>query len=233
MAAQSFNTNKMDGQSRQFFDLANAEYDALCRYCNAMARISHATNPRSFPVSSDNDSFNYPTSPQEVYNPTLNLSTMLAYRYLSGKGFLHTDSGSSSIPSDPIFSLKACMEEYYTALEDLRWCHSQLKLFVSQQGLKNYDTLVKNESLIEKPILAWMLDHLELSSRVIRTCASSSTSIGFGPFYENGLLKDLNGNDDCINQSWHQVRIVTLASLQANIHRIRRNLNDIFGERDD
>jgi hypothetical protein len=76
-----------------------------------------------------------------------------------------------------------------------------------------------------------MMDHINLSTRIITTCASSSTSAGFGPLYENGILRDLNGSDDIMNQSWHHVRIISLATLQTNISKLRRNLMEIFGDR--
>ena len=221
--------HRIKERSFQFIDIASAESDALHRYCNAMARISHVVTPRNHPFLSPTQSMHVFLG-QELEN--IDLRTALAERHLSQRG-LHpypSFNNSDSRLHRGNDYLHDAMEEYYDALEALRTCHSLLTHFISEQSALD-KALEHDVSILEKPVLSWMMDHLDLSCRVLTTCSSSSTSIGFGPFYENGLLKDLNGNDDSMNKSWHQVRIVSLAALQSNITRIKRNLVDMFGDK--
>jgi hypothetical protein len=207
-------------ESGSFLDLASAEYNALHRYCNSMAQISHSAIPRSHPSQAPSITHAPVSSTQEFYS-SIDLSTMFAQQCLSPYSPSYKDNDKL---------LQESMEEYYDAIDSLRTCHAQLVQFISEQELW-YNQKQVEEHIQQQPILGWMKDHCELSGRVLTTCASSSTSRGFGPFYENGLLKDLNGKDDSMNQSWHQVRILSLATLQANITKIRKNLLEIYGEK--
>jgi hypothetical protein len=68
----------------QFLDLAAAEYNALHRYCNSMAQISHSAIPRSHPLISQAPSITRaPVSSTQEYYSSIDLSTMFAQQYLS------------------------------------------------------------------------------------------------------------------------------------------------------
>lgn len=221
--------------SYTFIELATAEYDALHRYCNSMARISHAASipsshhPLGILLSQKNSSMNSIMSQVSNSSHSVDIRTLLAQQYLTERGSF-TDDDSS--PSSSSSTLVDAMEEYYNALESLRNCHSKLIQYISQQQeiyMMNceHNNSLESSCVAKQPILGWMIEHGDLSSRILKTCSSSSTSKGFGPFYENGILKDLNGKDDCMNQSWHHVRIVSLASLQANITNMKRKFLEI------
>ncbi len=67
-----------------------------------------------------------------------------------------------------------------------------------------------------------MTKHIELSSRALRTCASSDTK-GYGPLHENGILKNLTGatHGGEMDVDWHEARLVSLVSLRASIERLK------------
>jgi hypothetical protein len=100
---------------------------------------------------------------------------------------------------------------YMESLEDLRQSHFKLKHFVSSMNASFDPTAFQLFS-----------DHIELSTRILQTCASSSCSKGFGPLHENGLLKNIRGDG---RVDWHEVRVVSLTSLRASIERIKSYLD--------
>lgn len=103
------------------------------------------------------------------------------------------------------------LSNYMESLEELRQSHIKLKHFVSAMNASFDPTAFQLFS-----------DHIELSTRVLQTCASSSSSKGFGPLHENGLLKNIRGDG---RVDWHEVRVVSLTSLRASIERIKRYLD--------
>jgi hypothetical protein len=138
----------------------------------------------------------------------------------------HVVMGSSNTPSSldsshlllhyPSFrssdsESNSTLQNHIECLETLRQSHSKLKTFVSTIHTSLDPTTFKLFS-----------EHIELSTRVLLTCASSSSSKGFGPLHENGLLKNIR-EDGYVD--WHEVRMVSLNSLRASIERIKMHLD--------
>lgn len=103
------------------------------------------------------------------------------------------------------------LQNYSDCLETLRQIHSKLKHIISSI-----------DASLDPTTFQLFSEHIELSTRVLQTCASSSSSKGFGPLHENGLLKNIRG-DGYVD--WHEVRIVSLNSLRASIERIKRHMD--------
>ena len=110
--------------------------------------------------------------------------------------------------------VESALVHYTSCLKNLKLRHSNLvKSLREMESQQN-----ESESLPEV-----FAEHVELSGRVLTTCASSA-SRGFGALYENGLLKNLSGagNDD-----WHEIRIVSLVSLRASIEIVKNKIEAI------
>lgn len=107
-------------------------------------------------------------------------------------------------------SYNDALMNYSETLEDLRTSHSKLKSYTTEVDASLHPVATK-----------LYMDHIALSARCLQTCASSTHTVGFGPIHENGLIKNLKGDG---NVDWHAVRVVSLASLRANIERIKSDL---------
>ena len=157
-----------------------------------------------------NDEFNalqnYANSFSELSHVVMGSSNTTTSSLDSSHLLLHYPSFRSS-DSDSNLTL----QNYIECLETLRQSHSKLKTFVSSIDTSLDPTTFKLFS-----------EHIELSTRVLLTCASSSSSKGFGPLHENGLLKNIRG-DGYVD--WHEVRMVSLNSLRASIERIKMHLD--------
>ena len=99
----------------------------------------------------------------------------------------------------------SALGHYDTALEKVRFAHSKLISHFEARRDLFADEMVK--------------EHMDISGRVIKTCATSSSSKGFGPLHENGLMKDIAGSGE---ENWQEVRVVSLVALRASISRVKR-----------
>jgi hypothetical protein len=115
--------------------------------------------------------------------------------------------------------VEVSLRNHMQALKNLQTCHYEiLESYhkIMNNGLKEpeHDNSIPRRRLVE---------HMELSKRVLTTCASSSSS-GYGPLHENGLLKNLTGSSK--DENWHEIRVVALVSLRASIQRLKRDFAD-------
>lgn len=113
--------------------------------------------------------------------------------------------------------VEASLINHMQALRNLQTCHHAI--------LESYHHKIKNNFKEDDTSFRRKLvfEHMELSKRVLTTCASSSSS-GYGPLHENGLLKNLTGVTKDVN--WHEIRVVALVSLRASIQRLKREFQE-------
>ena len=97
--------------------------------------------------------------------------------------------------------------EHTRILLTLQTCHARL-IQTCDELEKSSDSKLQDEMCRK---------HVGLSHRVLASCASTN-SRGYGPLYQNGLLKNLTGNGD---DDWHEIRVVALVSLRASIERMK------------
>ena len=222
-----------------FLSIANEEYEALTNYCNSLSLLTHAihNNTASTPtistsISATNDNNNNNES-SEVMDPNLFLPKQLL------------SSSSSSSSSSSLFLQKEkqsnALKEYQNSLNELQNIHSKLltchdtivnvmnddvKEHQLQQSSQSIHLLSSTSTLVL--LVKSISNHLELSTRVLKTCASSMKN-GYGPFYENGLLKNLGGGGGDITsgtsssmEDWHEIRIVALTAYRGSIVRLKQ-----------
>jgi len=103
--------------------------------------------------------------------------------------------------------------KYYDALEKLRLLHREL----TNIGFEDSANGVSRRQERYHVLNEMKINHLNLSTRVLHTCCSSS-AVGFGPFHQNGILKNLIGGNDG-DEEWHRIRIVALSSMRSSISR--------------
>mmetsp|Transcript_16039 Transcript_16039/g.24037 ORF Transcript_16039/g.24037 Transcript_16039/m.24037 type:complete len:207 (+) Transcript_16039:3-623(+) len=183
-------------QISSFIQIANSEHDALSDFCNSFTEMSYAMNQ---PKDSSK------TSSTSVGMKDSESTLLDSSRFLFMKGNAKIDSS---------------LMEYVKALKRLQLCHSELVKFIEVDVGQSKSSAQSEE---ERPRNAedFISRHVQLSSRVLRTCASSSTSKGYGPLHENGLLKNLIGMSVNGSVDKHELRIVSLVSLRASIERIK------------
>jgi len=112
---------------------------------------------------------------------------------------------------------ESALVDYMTTLRNLQLCHSKLVQCFQEMTMNVNEEVKTNKNQTQSEILT---RHIDVSKRALTTCASS-TSRGFGPLHENGLIKNLTGNGD---DDWHEIRVVTLVSLRASITKVRKDL---------
>ena len=112
---------------------------------------------------------------------------------------------------------ESALVDYMTTLRNLQLCHSKLVQCFQEMTMNVNEEVKANQNQTQSEILT---RHIDVSKRALTTCASS-TSRGFGPLHENGLIKNLTGNGD---DDWHEIRVVTLVSLRASIAKVRKDL---------
>eukprot|EP00559_Dactyliosolen_fragilissimus_P005392 CAMPEP_0184867598 /NCGR_PEP_ID=MMETSP0580-20130426/27216_1 /TAXON_ID=1118495 /ORGANISM="Dactyliosolen fragilissimus" /LENGTH=190 /DNA_ID=CAMNT_0027367985 /DNA_START=111 /DNA_END=679 /DNA_ORIENTATION=+ len=119
---------------------------------------------------------------------------------------------------------------YRDALEDLRSSHADLvdhvrASDVAEEGKTNVPKGDDSFLFEDDDLNQMMRKHLELSERALRTC-SSSTIVGPGPFYANGMIKNLGSwqgsQDSGTLDNWHDFRVVALNSVKASIAQMER-----------
>ncbi len=190
-----------------FIALADTEYDALSEYCNSLSLLSHAIHeshkPKSFNSNSTHD---------------LSMGTTSSSRTHSVGGYSATLTKNKE---------EQALLGYTRALRTLQKCHSKLiqcKHSYYESTTTTHDNEINADNkILHEDIKHFIMKHLELSSRVLRTCASSDTK-GYGPLHENGILKNLTGaaaHGGEMDIDWHEARLVSLVSLRASIERLK------------
>mmetsp|Transcript_17071 Transcript_17071/g.19744 ORF Transcript_17071/g.19744 Transcript_17071/m.19744 type:complete len:242 (+) Transcript_17071:28-753(+) len=219
-----------------FLSISDAEYEALSKYCNSLSQLTyaiHAPNERSAKETSVSsfEGGGAGGGTSVVNDQDNNIQKDIKYNTMMMNPSLFISKSnkksSSANTSSPDVCLSALLE-YQNTLQLLRTKHMEL--------VECYDILSKHydrqqrERHDQQENMIQIKNHIQLSERVLKTCASSST-VGYGPFHENGLLKNLGGggigtspsdSEDPRNEDWHEIRIVALTSLKASITRIRR-----------
>ncbi len=203
-----------------FLALANEEYDALTRYCNSLSGVSHAVNA---PVKKQQRQRRpQPPSNQHGRFPPQN-SNATTRNCIDPNVFLPGPFAASAVSRSQEELQVSALMEYQDSLRNLQKIHSKLceccEDIMERHG-SNSTSSKNNESQI-----TFISNHLDLSKRVLNTC-SSSMKRGYGPLYENGLLKNLGGGGGVDGgnsggvEDWHKIRIVALSSYRASISKL-------------
>ena len=181
-----------------FLGYANDEYEKLSQYCNNLSNLSGLNK-----ISSQHSS----TSSIEATDSTL-LNRKV--RDISRSQYL-----THAISISPLTNEETTFVKYYDALNELREAHSKLVKWSESSQIQHESN---SESLKDTESFKLASEHLQLSGRVLRTCACSSESKGYGPLFENGMVKNLAGTVE----DWHEIRIVALVALRGSISKIKR-----------
>ena len=212
----------------RFLYLAEKEYEALSQYCNSLSQLTHAFNePKS--NHNNNRSKNTETRPSSL-SAHDGKDRHLGY-IMDPNSFL-----KNTYILEYQNKQKAALLAYTNSLTTLQTIHKKLS--------QCHDTIVKVEkncTVQAAPIHAnshydnsndhfdefakSISNHLGLSKRVLKTCASSM-SAGFGPFYDNGMIKNLGGSnsgqESSILEDWHEIRIVAVTAYRGSIAQMKQ-----------
>ncbi len=228
--------SKTNPSPSTFISIANEEYDTLVNYCNSLSKLTHAAyGQKDDKVQRERKKKNEQEivgvvggSDVDDNNNNNGVANDIGSIEMKRKNIMCLDpndflpspqsSGYRKTQEDMIYS--NALQEYQTCLEQLRTQHS--KLIHCQNKL--------SESMEECNDLEMMTKHLELSSRVLKTCASSMKR-GYGPFYENGILKNIGGGlnqsvESDVMEDWYEIRIVALTSYRASVARLKNHLEE-------
>jgi len=181
-----------------FIELANREHDALTEYCNSLSTLSHALHSTNNARNNDN-----------AVTDT----------------FIYNDAPHRSTKNEQV---EASLLNYIQALTNLQSCHGAIQEKYHKSTTMTITTRTRtrtmnNEHNISTFQRKLLFEHMELSRRVLTTCASTS-SVGYGLLHENGLLKNLVGLKK--DENWHEIRVVALVSYRASIQRLKREFDD-------
>lgn len=178
---------------QNFIELANREHDALTEYCNSLSTLSNALDSTNNARNNDNA-----VTDTLIYNDVP-----------------HRSSKNEQV--------EASLLNYIQALTNLQSCHRAIQENYHKSTTSTTTTRMNNEHNISNFRRKLLFEHMELSKRILTTCASSS-SVGYGPLHENGLLKNLMGLKK--DENWHEIRVVALVSYRASIQRLKREFDD-------
>ncbi len=201
-----------------FLTLANEEYDALATYCNSLSILSHSIhNPQR-----KNDSFStnihtrYSSSTSSSLDPNLFLSHT--------SNFFQQSSQQQQI-IDALHTYQDSLDKLQNIHSNLIQCHDKLQNQSENENQNRYDNNQTYSCIYDATS-----NHLGLSTRVLKTC-SSFMKTGHGPFYENGILKNVGGGNskDYSSDSledWYEIRIVSLTAYRASVARLKQMINN-------
>jgi len=179
-----------------YLSYANDEYELLSDYCNNLSRLSIAL------TSEDNNTLVHASSngkAAEIPRRRALVSEITELPCRTG--------GETSLIA------------HYDTLNELRAAHSMLVQWVESYSTTEILHDQSGGDFSEDMDYKLASEHLQLSERMLRTCACSSTSAGFGPLFENGMMKNLVGTSA---ENWHEVRIVALVALRGSIAKMNR-----------
>lgn len=223
------NNTKATTPISSFLTLANQEYEALATYCNSLSQLSYAVHnsPQSATMTPMERSIE--AHIRETKNVKSNNNNNIRFRsnqlrVLEPNLFLKK---TSSLQESRELQFTA-VGEYHDALHKLQSIHAQLKqchdVIINDNQRQNDDGGDDTIGFVKK--------HLELSTRVLKTCASSMKS-GYGPFFENGMLKNIGGGgagqavDSDSIEDWHDIRIVALTAYRGSIARLKQVVDTV------
>lgn len=176
-----------------FLSYANDEYELLSDYCNSLSRLSLAlASERNNAIGNAALFGDLDEIPRQR-----NFSEIIEIPSMSG--------GETSLIS------------HYDTLNELRVAHSRMIKSIESYSTENSHDQ-SDSDIIEHMDYKLASEHLLLSERVLRTCACSSPSEGFGPLFENGIMKNLVGTSA---ENWHEIRIVALVALRGSLAKIK------------
>jgi hypothetical protein len=218
--ASSSSSSTSTSTLQPFLNLANQEYEALANYCNSLSHLTHAIHA---PKQQQQQNKQQQRQRQRYRRPRQSQSKIMDPNLFLQQPST-SSSYSSSYSSTRNLQLNALIE-YQNTLQILQNIHSKLVQCQQKQTKKN----MNNEGESEASIIS--LRHLELSTRILKTC-SSSMKYGYGPLYENGIIKNLagsntgtsgtgNDNDSDSLEDWHEIRMVALTSYRGSIARLK------------
>lgn len=192
----------------KFLTLANHEVDTLYTYVNAIGTLTHVLTPpkRTQPL------IRFTKEPTIDDRVDGQLRTNAAERVVKNRAKKKREQ-----------KVEVTLEEYNDALEELRSAHRELLEYVNGM-LRD-----KGNEIDHPKLTSLVRDHVTLSDKVIHICSSSST-IGPGPFFANGIVKSMGGTGEGDDEDWGEARTVALRALKASISNIRRTMEPIFSE---
>jgi|EP00979_Chaetoceros_neogracilis_P003495 hypothetical protein len=184
--------------ANDFIKQANIEHDALSEYCNSLSTLSHriGTSQETHPEVET-------MAGNPSHNPHMNASRT------DPALMIHME-----MPMEEQNEIESELIEHTRTLRHLQTCHS--KLIQTRDTMEKSSDNKLQDEMCEK--------HVRLSQRVLASCASTN-SRGYGPLYENGLLKNLIGNGD---DDWHEIRLVSLVALRASIEKMKIELEYVL-----
>jgi len=179
-----------------YLSYANDEYELLSEYCNNLSRLSIALT-------------------SEHNNTLVHASSNGKAAEIPRRRALVSEITELPCRTGGETSLIA----HYDTLNELRAAHSMLVQWVESYSTTEILHDQSGGDFSEDTDYKLASEHLQLSERMLRTCACSSTSAGFGPLFENGMMKNLVGTSA---ENWHEVRIVALVALRGSIAKMNR-----------
>jgi len=201
-----------------FLSYANDEYEKLSDYCNSLSCLSSSSQQQQQQSQSQHHNITDDT----ITNNFCNVTDLTRQQYLSQAMKVHS-----------LTEEETAVIKHYDALNELRVAHSKLvqwkedicdeESIIIVNDIHSQEEQDDNEfsssgcCFQDTESFKLALEHLELSGRTLRTCASSSMSKGYGPFFEDGIVKNLIGTGD-----WHEIRIVSLVGLRGSIANMER-----------
>ena len=216
-----------------FLTLINQEYEALTTYCNSLSLLSHAIHKNNHHDDDDDDSMNtltmlIPQQNKKVANNSNLIKKNKVITTLDPNLFLPSKLKIQSKQQIKKLQEESLME-YQMALENLQQIHSKILKWYNSRCIQEEQEEFNHEIIINE----YITKHLELSKRVLKTCSSFMKN-GYGPLFENGMLKNIGGGDgngknnigiDSNSiEDWHEIRIVALTAYRGSIARLKQVL---------
>lgn len=199
-----------------FLTLANEEYDALATYCNSLSILSHSIhNPQR-----KNDSF---STNIHIRNSSSSSTSLDPNLFLNHTSTFFQQSSQQQQIKDALQTYQDSLDKLQSIHSNLIQCHDKLQNQYAKQN--QYDNNQTYSYICDA-----ISNHLGLSTRVLKTC-SSFMKTGYGPFYENGILKNVGGGNtqDFSSDSledWYEIRIVSLTVYRASVARLKQIINN-------
>jgi len=196
------NSKELTTHNNTFYKIAKYEYDSLVSYCNILGEISNVINGKN-QWTSNVSSNSYVDLRNDVDGQLRN-------------NLVH-DVLQNDLERKKRSIIENSLSCYNLALEKLRTAHIKLVDYVSMEKNKEREYKVQ----------IMMNEHVILSERVLNTCSSSSIH-GPGPFYTNGILKNLSCSEASDDKGWHEARLVGLSSLKESIWRVSGYIDSLL-----